>query len=255
MRFSVTNAAAADQERLLRVLDDLDSLLQCVLGDRTAVDAPYALLEEINRVVIGFCLYVLRQGDRNCTSVGGISQHAHRGDHVGHDLLRTVDAAPVLGDSLERVVRRDGQVLRLLHLLENRVRLAGRIDVARQDQNRDVVCGSGRSSGDHVARAGADGRGGREDLLAAHLLGIADSSQRHALLVLALIDNHVLELLLNAVGKADNVAVAGQHKDALDELVLNLVAIHVDVADILVFEEADECLGCRQADGFHVLHR
>ena len=152
-------------------------------------------------------------------------------------------------------MRGDGQVLRLLHLLENRIRLAGRIDVARQDQDRDVVCSSGRSSGDHVARAGADGRGGREDLLAAHLLGVADSGERHALLVLALVYNHVLELLLNAVGKADNVAVAGQHEDALDEFVLDLVAIHVNVADILVLEEADECLRCRQADGFHVLHR
>ena len=152
-------------------------------------------------------------------------------------------------------MRGDGQVLRLLHLLENWIGLAGRIDVARQDQNRNVVSGSGRSSGDHVARAGADGRGGREDLLAAHLLGVADSGERHALLVLALIDDHILELLLNAVGKADNVAVAGQHEDALDKLVLNLVAVHVDVADILVLEEADERLRCRQADGFHMLHR
>ena len=255
MRLRVAYAAAADQERLLSVLDDLDRLVDRILGRRAALDAPYALLEEVNRVVVGFRLHVLRQGDRNSAGVGGVGQHAHRGDHVGHDLFRTVDAAPVLGDSLERIVRRDGQVLRLLHLLENRVRLAGRIDVARQDQNRDVVCGSGRSSGDHVACAGADGRGGREDLLAAHLLGVADSGERHALLVLALVYDHVLELLLNAVGKADNVAVAGQHKDALDELVLNLVAVHVDVADILVFEEADECLGCRQADGFHVLHR
>ena len=152
-------------------------------------------------------------------------------------------------------MRGDGQVLRLLHLLENRVRLTGSVDVARQDQNRNVVGGSGRSSGDHVARAGADRRGAREDGFAAHLLGVADSGKRHALLVLALVDDHVLELLLNAVGKADNVAVAGQHEDALDELVLNLVAVHVNIADILVFEEADECLGCRQADGFHVLHR
>ena len=149
----------------------------------------------------------------------------------------------------------DGQVLRLLHLLENRVRLTGSVDVARQDQNRNVVSGCGCSSGNHVAGAGAYGRGAGEDGLAAHLLCVADSSQSHALLVLALVNDHVLELLLNAVGEAYNVAVAREHEDALNELVLLLVAIHINVADILVLEEANECLRCSQTNGFHMNHR
>ena len=248
---SVTNAAAADQERLLCVLDDLNSLVQSILGNRTAV---YALLEEVNRVIVCFSLNVLRQRNCNSTGVSGIGQNAHSGDHVGHNLLRTVDAAPVLGNSLESIMSGDGQVLRLLHLLENRVRLTGSVDVARQDQNRNVVSSSGCSSGNHVARAGAYGRGAGEDGLAAHLLCIADCSQSHALLVLALIYDHVLELLLNAVSEAYNVAVARQHEDALNELVLLLVAIHINVADILVLEEANECLRRSQTNGFHMNH-
>ena len=251
---SVTNAAAADQERLLCVLDDLNSLVQSVLGNRTAVNAPYALLEEVNRVIVCFSLNVLRQRNCNSTGVSGIGQNTHSGDHVGHNLLRTVDAAPVLGNSLESIMSGDGQVLRLLHLLENRVRLTGSVDVARQDQNRNVVSGCGCSSGNHVAGAGAYGRGAGEDGLAAHLLSVANCSQSHALLVLALVNNHVLELLLNAVSEAYNVAVARQHEDALNELVLLLVAIHINVADILVLEEANERLRCSQTNGFHMNH-
>ena len=251
---SVTNAAAADQERLLCVLDDLNSLVESILGDRTAVNAPYALLEEVNRVIVCFSLNVLRQRNCNSTGVSGIGQNTHSGDHVGHNLLRTVDAAPVLGNSLESIMSGDGQVLRLLHLLENRVRLTGSVDVARQDQNRNVVSGSGCSSGNHVAGAGAYGRGAGEDGLAAHLLSIANCSQSHALLVLALIYDHVLELLLNAVSEANYVAVARQHEDALNELVLLLVAIHINVADILVLEEANECLRRSQTNGFHMNH-
>src|SRR5699024_6601041 len=146
----------------------------------------YALLEEVNRVVVSFSLYVLRQGDCNSTGVCGVGQNTHSRDHVGHNLLGTVDAAPVRGNSLECVTCRDGQVVRLLHLLEYRVRLTGSVDVARQDQSRDVVCGSGSGSGYHVAGTGADRRGAGKDLLAAHLLCVADCSQSHALLVLAL---------------------------------------------------------------------
>ena len=139
-------------------------------------------------------------------------------------------------------MRGDGQVLGLLHLLKYRVRLAGGIDVAGQDQHRDIVGGRGRGGSHHVARAWANGRGAGKNLLAAALLGEADGGQCHALLVLALIDDHVFQLLFNAVAEADNIAVTGEHEDALNELVLYFLAIHVDVADILVFEEADECL-------------
>ena len=252
---SVANAAAADQERLLCVLDDLNSLVQSILGNRTAVDTPYALLEEVNRVIVCFRLNVLRQRNCNSAGVSGVGQNAHSRDHVGHDLLRTVDAAPVLGNSLESIMSGDRQVLRLLHLLENRVRLTGSVDVARQDQDRNVVSGSGCSSGNHVAGAGAYGRGAGEDGLAAHLLSVADSGQSHALLVLALVNDHVLELLLNAVSEANYVAVAREHEDALNELVLLLVAIHINVADILVLEEANECLRRSQTNGFHMNHR
>ena len=83
---------------------------------------------------------------------------------------------------------------------------------------------------------------------------IGYGSQGHALLVLALIDDHVLQFLLNAVAQTNDVAVAGQHEDTLDKLLLDVVAIHIDVADILVLQETNQGLGCRQANGFHVLH-
>ena len=148
----------------------------------------------------------------------------------------------------------NGQVLGLLHLLQYRVRLTGCVNIARHQQNRNVVCSSGSGCGNHVAGAGAYGRGADECLLAAQLTGECNSGQSHALLVLALVNFQILDLLLNTVAVADTVAVARDHEDTADELLLNFIAVHIDVADVLVLQEADASLAGRQTDGFHVFH-
>ncbi len=148
----------------------------------------------------------------------------------------------------------NGQVLRLLHLLQYRIRLTGCVNIARHQKNRNVVCRSGSSGSDHVAGAGAYGRSSDECLLAAQLAGECNSGQSHALLVLALVNLQVLDLLLDAVAVADTVAVARDHEDAADKLVLNLVAVHINIVDILIFQEADASLAGRQTNGFHVFH-
>ena len=148
----------------------------------------------------------------------------------------------------------NGQVLGLLHLLQYRVRLTGCVNIARHQQNRNVVCSSGSSSGNHVASARTYRRGADKCLLAAQLAGECNCSQSHALLVLALVNLQVLDLLLNTVAVADAVAVARDHEDAADKLLLNFIAVHINIADILILQEADASLAGGQTDCFHVFH-
>ena len=135
----------------------------------------------------------------------------------------------------------------LLHLLQHGVGLAAGIHVAGQHQHGDVVGGGSAAGGDHVAGAGAYGRGAGEDGLAAHLLSVANCSQSHALLVLALVDLQVLGLLAQRLAKAHHVAVAGDDEHAADKAGLD--AVHLDE---LVLQKADQGLGHGQTNGFHM---
>ena len=148
----------------------------------------------------------------------------------------------------------NGQVLRLLHLLQYRVRLTGSVNVARHQQYRNVVSSCGSSSGNHVAGARTYRRSADKCLLAAQLTRECNSCQSHALLVLALIYFHVLDFLLNTVAVANAVAVARDHEDTANKLLFYFLAVHVDVADILVLQEADARLASSQTDSFHVSH-
>ena len=230
----------------LSVLDDLNSLLHAVLGGDAAVNAPDALVEEVHGIVIGLGLNILGQGDSDSTGVGGVGQNAHGGDHVGHDLLGTVDTAPVLGNSLESVMSGDGQVVGLLHLLQNGVGLTGGIDIAGQQQHGDVVGSGGGSGSDHIGGAGAHGGGDGHDLLALGLLGEGDGDVGHALLVLALVDLHALGFLVQRLAHAQHAAVAGQHDHAFHKGML-----HAVIGDILIFQESDQSLGHRKSYSFH----
>lgn len=59
----VTDAATADQNGPLGLLDDLRRVGQSGLGGGTALQTPDALLEKALGIVIGLALHVLRHGD------------------------------------------------------------------------------------------------------------------------------------------------------------------------------------------------
>lgn len=242
----VTDAATADQNGPLGLLDDLRRVGQSGLGGGTALQTPDALLEEALGIVIGLALHVLRHGDADGAGVGGVRQHPESGDHGAHQLLRPDDAVPVAADGLEGVVGGDGEVVGLLHLLEHGVRLAAGVHVAGQHQQGDVVGGGGAAGGDHVGRAGAHGGGGHANLLALHLLGEGHGCLGHALLILAVPDLQVLGLLAQGLAQAHHVAVAGDDEYTADEAAL--FAVHFD---ILVLKETDQSLRHGQTNGFH----
>ena len=242
----VADAAAADQHGTLGLLDGLGGIVQSGLGGGAALQAPHALFEEALGIIIGLALHILGHGDADGAGVGGVGQHPESGQHGAHQLLGADDAVPVAADGLEGIVGGDGEVVGLLHLLQDGVGLAAGVHVAGQHQQGDVVGGGGAAGGDHVGGAGAHGRGGHADLLALHLLGEGHGGLGHALLVLAVPDLQVLGLLGQGLAEAHHVAVAGDDEHTADEAVLD--AVHFDV---LVLQEPDQGLGHGQTNGFH----
>ena len=197
----------------------------------------YALLEEVIREVEALTLYILRKRDNSGAAVCGVGQDAHCVDHRAHQLLRTRNAIPVLGNRLEAVRSGHGQVVRNLELLENRIRLTGCEVIGREQQQRDVIDGSGQCCGYHVRCANADRRGAGDDLAAVVLLCVADGGVCHALLVAALINSQVARILLQRLTETDYHAVTEDREHAVYEGFL--FAVHLDV---LLVQELYDCL-------------
>ena len=117
---------------------------------------PHALGEELDRPVVGLGLNVLGQGDRDGAGLGRVCQHAHTGQQRRDQLLGTVDTVEEAGHGAESVVDGDVQRHRVLELLEDRVRDAGRELVGGEDEDGQAVGRCRRCARDHVERAGAN---------------------------------------------------------------------------------------------------
>ena len=235
--FGIGHAAADNHHRLLCGFDQVGCRLRFPVGGQLAVDVPHALLQEIVGIVERFRLDVLRHGDADRAGVGGAGQNAHRIDAGGHQLFGALDAVPVFADGAEGVVRRRGNGVELLDLLQHRVGLAAGEGIAGKDEQRDAVRRRGAAGGDHVQRAGADRRRAGNDLAAVLLLRVGNRGVRHALLVVTLEVGQVVTALFERLADTDHAAVAEDAEDAFDEL--GFLAVK---ADVLVVEELDEGL-------------
>ncbi len=202
----------------------------------------HAFLQERIGVVIGFALYVLRQGQGDSAGFGRVGEHAHGVQRGAHQLFRAVDTVPVFAYSLERVVGADAQVMELFDLLQHRIRLAAGIHIARQQQQRDAVGRGSGSGGNHVRRARTDrGRTG-VDLAPQVLLGKAHGGVTHALFVATLMHDQLAAVLLQRLPQAQHVAVAENGKHPSDEF-----ALHAVDFDVLVIEKLHQGLGHGQS--------
>ena len=114
---------------------------------------PHALGKELDRPVVGLSLDVLGQGDRDGASLGRVGQDAHAAQQRGDQLLGAVDAVEEARHRTERVVDGDVQRRRVLELLEDRVRDAGRELVGGEDEDGQAVGRCRRCARDHVERA------------------------------------------------------------------------------------------------------
>jgi len=226
-RVAVVHAAAGDDQRTLALPDPLRRLAQRGEVGAVARDVPDALAEERPRIVEGHRLHVLGQGQGHRAGVGGRSQHTHRFRQGGEQLLRAGDAIPVARDRLEAVV--DRNVLRVLplKLLQHGGRRALGEDVAGQQQHGDAVDRRRRRAGDHVGRAGADGRSADEGLQAIFHLGVGDGGVDHCLLVARLVVAEGPRCLLQRLADAGDVAVAEDAPTAGEEGVFDAVAFNI----------------------------
>ena len=250
----VDGAAPGDDHRALGRPDEGDGALQGGgLGERTA-HVPHASAEELDRPVMSLGLDILGHGDDDGAGLGGVGEHTHGVQKRGDELLRAVDPVEEARHGAEAVV--DGQVEGggVLDLLEHRVRDAGGELVGGEQEDRDPVGGGQGRAGDHVEGTGTDrsghhvgrhaiahpgeGRGGvdRALLVAGHDVG-------HRALAL---DGSDL-VLQQSLTDAGHVAVPEDAESALDEAVLDAVALGV-----LVGQEADGRLSDRQTDGARI---
>ena len=246
MGFAVTDTTAADQNGLFGAADHRGGLRNGLPLRLPAGKPPHPFGEEAFGIVVGLALHVLGHGDAHRAGVGGVGEHPHGADHGAHQLLGTDDPVPVAAHRPERVVGGQAQIMGLLHLLQHGIRLAAGVDIAGQDQHRDVVGGSGGGGGDHIGGAGAHGRGDSYDFLALALSGEGHSGVGHALLILALPDLQPAGLLRQCLSQAYHVAVAGQHDHALNKGMFQAV-----IGDILILQKANQRLCHCQSNGFH----
>ena len=247
----IDGAATGDDEGTLGGADLGDRTLEGGALDGRTAHVPHALGEEFDRPIVGLGLDVLGQGDRDGAGLGRVCQHAHTGQQRRDQLLGTVDTVEEAGHGAESVV--DGHVERgrVLELLEDRVRDAGRELVGGEDEDGQAVGRRRRGTGHHVERAGADRRGRHPGLQAVRRLGECRGRVNGTLLVAGHdVGHQVLTLgrrdlvLQERLADAGDVTVAEDAEGTRDEATLDAVALGV-----LVGQEADDCLCDSQAHG------
>ena len=233
----IAHAAARDQQGGFGIRDDIRDIGDLVRVGGDAGDLLDALGKESVREVVALAFHVLAQGDAHRAAVGGIGEGAHGVDQGAHDLLGTGDAVPVAAHGLIGVVGGDGQGIGLLELLQDGIRLAGAEGVRREQQQRDIVYGGRGGGGDHVGRAGADGRGAGDDLAAVVLLGEGRGGVGHPLLVLPLKYLQRAGVFIQRLTQSADDTVTEDGKDTFHELGFLPVE-----GDVLVVKEFDDCL-------------
>ena len=126
-RLGVMHAAAGDDHRPLGLREQRDRLADPLGIGRPALDPPAALAEEVRGIIVGMCLDVLRQRDRDGARLGRVGQHAHRLRQGGQDLLGAGDPVEEPADRPEAVVDAHVGRDRVLELLEHRPLMPGRV--------------------------------------------------------------------------------------------------------------------------------
>src|SRR5437588_10284300 len=82
---------------------------------------PNTLGKEIFRIIVGLRLRILAERERDRSTRGGICQHVHGARHCRDDLLRARNAVEIARYRPETIVRRNGAIGKILHLLQDRV--------------------------------------------------------------------------------------------------------------------------------------
>ena len=231
--FRVVDAAARDDHRPFRLLEQFDRLRDPRFRRRPALHAPDPFLEEVGRIVVGVGLHVLGQRDRHRARIRRIGEHAHGLRQGGQQLFGPVDPVEETADRAEAVVDAHLGGHRVLEFLQHRALVPGGVVVGRQQEHGQAVDRGRGRAGQHVGRTRADGCRARDGGHAVVHLGVTRGRVHHGLLVAGLVVGQVLPVLEKGLAQSGHVPMAEYAEYGGDESTLLAVALAVLHGQIL----------------------
>ncbi|MNC22720.1 hypothetical protein D3C75_707270 [compost metagenome] len=223
----IPDSASTDQQRP-RFTGNKIRRCSNLIRVRAAGDDPVnALAEEIQGIVPGLRLDILRQRDGNRPGVGLISQHTHRVQQSRHQLFRPADPVPIFAHGLEGVIDRDRQIMGMFHLLQHRIGLTGGKRIAGKQQNRDLISRCSCRGRQHIGRAGSHRSCTGHDPPSAALLGKGGRRMNHALLISSLVNCQPTRCFLQRLPQTEYIAMTENRKYAVYEALRSAAKVHV----------------------------
>ena len=236
------HAAAGNDDRVLRRLERSDGFIEFHHIRLGTALAPDTLFEEADRVIIGFRLHVLAEGERDGAAIGRVRHGAHGAGKGCQQLLRPHDAVEITADRAEAVIHRHRAIAEIFELLQDRIGPTIGEDVAGDQQHGkavDMGKGGGRH---HVCRTRADGGGDRHGAAAAQLLRIGDGRMGHGLLVLAAIDRQFVADTIKRLADAGDIAMAENGPHAGDVGFAMFIHLRCQVTNHGLRSRQSDCL-------------
>ncbi len=225
-RFRIEHAAARDDQRVFRGLQRRDGGLDLAHIGALPALTPQARLQKMRRNLERLGLYILAEGERHRPAFRRIGEDGHGAVERRHDLFGPRDAVEIARHRAETIIRGDGAVAEILHLLQHRIGAARGEDVAGQQQHRQPVHMRDGGGGDHIRRAGTDGGGAGHHAAAARGFGESAGRQRHRLLIMRAEDRQCLPRLIQRLAEPGDIAVAENRPDAAEQRLNGTARLH-----------------------------
>jgi hypothetical protein len=214
---AVEHTTARHDERLARAAQQRDGGGQLVLVRTLAARRPEARLEQALRIVVGFHLHVLAQGEGRGAALRRVGEHGHGAGEGGDELLGPGQPVEIARDRAQAVVGAHRAVREILDLLQDRVGPAAREHVARQQQQRQPVDVRDRGGRHQIGGTRTDRGGAGHRPAPPARLGVGDGGVRHSLLVMGAEGGQHAAHPGQRLAEASHVAVAEDGPDAAEE--------------------------------------
>ena len=205
--FGIMHTAAGQYIGPLGLLQQRNRFRQPALIGLPPLNAPDFLLEEIDRVIEGDALDVLRQGDSGRSRINRIGHHAHGFGRGVQDLFGAGDAVEELAHDAEAIGNAHIQRHRMLDVLQHLTLEARGVVVRRQQQHRQAVDMRGGGAGHHISGAGTYRGGAGEGLRAQSRPRETRGGMHHRLLVGRLIKGQVRAVFPQRLAQPADIAV------------------------------------------------
>ena len=239
----IMHAAAGDDQRRLRRHQEPHGLGEFRLVRLRLADAMNGSGEKFQGEFAGFRLRVLAESQRHRAASGGIGQHLQGARQGREQLFGAGNPVEIAGDRPEAVIRRNRGVLKILDLLQHRIRPAGGEHIAGQQQHRQPVGMGQRRRRHHVQGARPDRGGAGHHPPAPLRLGISNRRMRHRLLVMRAEGRQTITHGIQRLPQSGHISMAEDRPYAAEQRVAAIIG-----GDALRREIAHQGLRRRQSD-------